>query len=334
MRRAALAFLVSAILLPAACAEPPRFGRAEAPVKQPGAVRLATYNVLNLFDQRDDPSLSGNEDDMSSVKPDSEKQGVADAIRRLDADILALQEVESFDALIEFREQYLQGMGYKHVVSFDVGAERGIEQAVLSRHPITEALVWPTLALEGVHPEQYGSEPNRYAGQALDCRRSPLRVTIDVPGAEGAAPYRLTLFVVHHKSGRYNNYWREAEAVKFAELIADLQASEPSRNIALLGDFNAMPIDVSVQSYVSAGLTDVLAPRTARDPATTTHESGRAIDFILVNPALLKDLVPSSAFVLGTPLRPEGADYRTTPAPAGFGSDHLPVAVDFLPRDN
>lgn len=334
MRRAALAVLVSALVTASACAEPPRFGRAEPPAKPEGGVRLATYNLLNLFDERDDPSLSGNEDDMSSVKPESERQALGEAIRRLDADILACEEVESFDALMEFRERHLQGMGYKHVVSIDVGAERGIEQAVLSRYPIVEAMVWPVIRLDGVHPDTYGNEPNRYAGQPLDCRRSPLRVTVEIPGGDGVAPYRLTLFVVHHKSGRYNNYWREAEAAKFAEMIAELQAREPSRNIAILGDFNAIPIDASVQTYLSAGLTDVLAPRKARDPLTTTHESGRAIDFILVNPAFLSDLSPGSAFVLGTPLRPEGADYRTTPAPAGFASDHLPVAVDFLPRDN
>lgn len=336
MRRVLLTVVFALFVVPQACAEAPRLGRAEPPAKQAGSVRLATYNVLNLFDNRDDPSLSGSEDDMSSVKPDSEKQGVAAAIRRLDADVLALQEIESFDALIEFREQYLAGMGYKHVVSIDVGAERGIEQAVLSRFPVTEAVVWPTLALSGVHPQKYGNEPNRYAGQPLDCRRSPLRVTVEIPraGAEAGEPYRLTLFVVHHKSGRYNNYWREAEAAKFVELIADLQRADPSRNIALLGDFNAIPSDASVQTYHSAGLTDVLAPRKPRDPLTTTHESGRAIDFIMVNPAFLKEVLPGSAFVLGTPLRPEGADYRTTPAPAGFGSDHLPVAVDFTPSDN
>ncbi len=334
MRRAALAFLLALALTPACRADAPRLGRPEAPAKRPGAVRLATYNLLNLFDDKDDPSLSGNEDDMSSVKPEAEKKALGEAIRRLDADILAVEEIESYDALIEFRERYLQGLGYKHVVSIDVGAERGIEQGVLSRFPIKEAVVWPTISLQGVHPEKYGNESNRYAGQPLDCRRSPLRVTIDVPSEEGAAPYTLTLFVVHHKSGRYNNYWREAEAARFVEMIADLEKTDPSRNIAILGDFNALSIDASVQTYLSHGLTDVLAPRTPRDPLTTTHESGRAIDFILVNPAFLKELVPASAFVLGTPLRPEGADYRTTPAPEGFASDHLPVAVDFLPRDN
>lgn len=327
-----LVWLLSCVCL--ARAEAPRLGRADAPAKQPGAVRLATYNLLNLFDDKDDPSLSGNEDDMSSVKQESEKKGLSAAIRRLDADILALQEIESYDALIEFREQHLKGLGYDHVVSIDVGAERGIEQAVLSRFPVKEAVVWPVISLHGVHPEKYGNEPNRYAGQPLDCRRSPLRVTIDVPSKDGSAPYTLTLFVVHHKSGRYNNYWREAEAAKFVEMIADLEKADPSRNIAILGDFNALEIDASVQTYFSHGMTDVLAPRKVRDPLTTTHESGRAIDFILVNPAFLKEIVPSSAFVLGTPVRPEGADYRTTPAPEGFASDHLPVAVDFLPRDN
>lgn len=336
--RALVPLVIATLASPALAAPPvdaaPRLGVPTPPAKAPGSVRLATYNVLNLFDNRDDPSLSGDADDMKSVKPEAERAAVGATIKRLDADVLALEEIESLDALIEFREAHLKGLGYDHVASIGPGDERGIEQAVLSRFPIVEATVWPTMALGGTHPPMFLDRPNRYAGQPLDTRRSPLRVVVRVPADKaGGADYDLTLLVVHHKSGRGNEYWREAEAARFIAMTAEWMKAQPERNIAVLGDFNAVPTDKSVRDYISAGFVDALGARNPDDARTATHESDRAIDFVLLNPALAREMIPGSAFVLGTPLREKGADYRTTPAPAGFASDHLPVAVDLTPRD-
>ncbi len=349
LRRSALPALVSAAALGAtAHAQSLRVGSPEAPAPREGAVRLATYNVLNLFDDRDDPSLTGRHDDCYSydktvrAKPADEQSAVADAIRRASPDIIGLQEIESFDALIEFRETYLADMGYDHAVSIDVGQERGIEQAVLSRFPIREATVWPNMPLGGVHPEMYGDQKNWHAGEPIEYRRSPLYVRIEIPsgaqdrrgddGASGPA-YELELFVVHHKSGRHNDYWREKEAARLVEMIQEMQRADPARNIAVLGDFNARPNDESVRMYRRAGLRHVIDRDSAggADPAKLTHSSGRAIDFILVNEALAPEIVDGSAFVLATPLRDEGQDWRTTPPPAGYASDHMPVCVDLVP---
>jgi len=319
----------------AAHSQSTHFGHPRIAPTAPGAVRLATYNIANLFDERDDPSLSGDEDDMNSVKPAEQKQAAAAAIRAVNPDILALQEIESFDALIEFREQYLDDMGYDHVVSIDVGAERGIEQAVLSRHPVTSAQVWPTARLGGVHPDLWNDRPNRYAGQPLMGRRSPLRVTVSIePAGEESAPYEITLFVVHHKSGRGNEYWREAEAAWLLERIREFERHHPGANIAVLGDFNDGVDTATVQTYFRSGFSEVFTERKPGDPLTTTHESGHAWDLILVNPALQPELVAGSASVFSTPLRSPGADWRTTPPPQGWASDHLPVSVDLMPRDS
>lgn len=317
-----------------AMAEAPRLGRAEPPAKAPGAIRLATYNVLNLFDEHDDPTLKGEQDDMSSVKPEREKAALAETLQRLDADIVALEEVESLQALTEFRDEHLQGLGYDYIVSIDAGDDRGIEQSLLSRFPIKEATVFPSMPLGGVHPEKYGNQPNWNAGEPIECRRSPLLAVVTIPNAEGGKPYDLTLMVVHHKSGRYSGYWREKESARFASIIQEMQAANPQRNIAVLGDFNAEPTDLSVRTYADvAGMTDVFGERSPGDDAVLTHESDRVIDMIWVNPALGRDLVPGSFFVLGTPLRPRGADWKTTEPPAGYASDHMPVAVDLIPAD-
>lgn len=225
-------------------------------------------------------------------------------------------------------------MGYDYVMSIDTGDDRGIENAVLSRFPITHAEVWPNLPLGGIHPEKYGNDVNWYAGQPITFKRSPMRADVSIDrDKDGESDYTLTLFVMHHKSGTYNNYWREAESKKVVQLIDTVQKRNKNANIAVLGDFNARAVDMSVATYIAAGLMDPFAGRVPHDPEIQTHESNRRIDFILINPALANEYVPNSIFVLGTPARPKGSDWRTTPAPQGWASDHYPVAIDLVPND-
>lgn len=316
-----------------------RFGSREAQPRTPGAIRLATYNVENLFDHADDPTLSDDKDDLPMAKPDAQCRAIADAIRAIDADVIALEEIESEAALIWFRDTYLSDLGYAHVESIDAGDERGIENGVISRFPISNPRTWVGMDLGGVHPDTFGDRgaANYFAGQPLKFRRTPLRLDVEVPAgtslgaATTSAPFSLTLFVVHHKSGRGHEYWREAEARKIVELIAEAEKERPGRPIALLGDFNAVPTDKVLAIYRDAGLIDTLAERRAdaRNPESfKTHASDRTIDFILVNRTLASELVPGSGFVFGTLLLPKGADYREAKPPEGYASDHLPVCID------
>jgi len=313
-----------------------RFGTRAAPVRTPGAIRLATYNVENLFDDQDDPELSDRYEDIDDTKPEPHVRAVADAIRALDADIIALQEIESEAVVRWFRDTYLADMGYDHIASIDAGDERGIEQAVLSRFPIASVTNWPRHPLGGVHPDKWGSGDNWNAGEPITFHRSPLRVDIDIPPQTGTAEaatdtYRLTLYVVHAKSGGPGEYWRLSEARGLANQIKLQLAAEPAANIAVLGDFNAFLSDESVQSLTSSGLTDALASVADRSPRFVTHESGRRIDHILINANLKPELVPASPFILGTPSLPEGIDWRQEWRPDGYASDHFPVAVEITP---
>ena len=55
-------------------------GTRVAPPRHDGAIRIATYNLLNLFDDIDDPAYSGNEEDIDDAKPQSERTALGDAI--------------------------------------------------------------------------------------------------------------------------------------------------------------------------------------------------------------------------------------------------------------
>jgi endonuclease/exonuclease/phosphatase family metal-dependent hydrolase len=307
-----------------------RFGIANPPKKADGALRLAFYNVENLFDANDDPKISGSVDDKTMTTPAVRLQAIADAIRRLDADVLALSEIESKEALEEFRATYLGGLGYDHLASIDAGDGRGIEQAVLSRIEITAAKNWPSEAIADMDAKRTGDGWEKSSKGELPKRwaRSPLMVDLKTKDGQ-----QLVLFVVHHKSGRDFNAQRELEALQTIAFAAERIGANKDINLAILGDFNAVPSRKSVKVYAEAGFVNAYEFRVdpkARREAYVTHVTDRAIDYIFLSPGLAKDAVQRSFFVLGTPLPPEDASEDILVP--GYASDHLPVALDVVIR--
>ncbi len=320
-----------------------KFGYSAPKPRTPGAIRLATYNMLNFFDPFDDPTLQGEHDDAGMVTEERRCKVLAQTIRAVDADILALQEVESLEALTWFRDNYLKDMGYKYIASYDVGYYRGIECSVMSRFPITDARVWPNMSLDNVQrPGPGWSEIPPESRRGLTFQRSPLcaKITIDVDNSE--EDYELIVFSVHHKAGGDNRFHREAEAVRIVEFINQLRSENPAANIIVMGDFNAAPWDKSVRLYLEAGMIDTLAhriiPRWRNADETEaslykTHESGRVIDFVLLSSGAHREFVVGSAHVFGTMMPPESYDWRKDPKPEGYPSDHYPIIIDMIPGD-
>jgi len=315
-----------------------RFGHVRPFPRTPGAIRIASYNVLNLFDHADDPALTGEWEDMEMATSDARCRAIADAIRAVDADVIGLQEVESLECLTWFRDTYLADLGYDHMASEDVGYMRGVECSVLSRFPITHVETWPQQSLDDVPRPGPGwsTVPHEASEAGLTYRRSPMRVDVKV-----SDDYELTLFVLHHKSGRDYRFQREHEAARTIQHVKEIETQDPARNVIVLGDFNAAPWDKSVRLYLEAGMIDTLGHRVIprwRNPDLTeanlfkTHESARVIDYILMNSAAHRELVVGSPHVFGT-LFDEDYDWREDPFPAGYAADHYPVIVEVMPGD-
>ena len=89
-----------------------RFGLSEPLPRREGAIRVATYNVLNLFDEVDDPSLQGEFDDIKTPTSRERCQKMAEAIKAIDADVIGLAEVESLEAVTWCRVTFLPDAGY------------------------------------------------------------------------------------------------------------------------------------------------------------------------------------------------------------------------------
>jgi len=273
-------------------------GRAgDVPAKVAGQYRLATLNVEHLAGPMDPEPSDGNH-----------LTALAAMIRDTDADLLALQGVQSLEAVQWFVNEYLDGAGYEYVVSLDVDHDRGLENALLSRVPTETSRVWPSLALGGRHPALAGDVPNPNAGQPIRFRRSPLMVQVVLPGD----PTALTVIIVEHKGGDRFGYWREAEAKAITTLAAEIGMNQ---RIIVLGSFHAPIDEPALYPYFESGFFDALDRDGTGDPAAT-ELSGDRTDFVLANRAALGSLDGENAFVIS---RQAGS--------SDLQSEHFPVGI-------
>ena len=265
---------------------------------------VAAYNVLNLFDEVDDPY---HEDETTPAKPQADLQHLAESIRALNADVLALEEVESRGFLQQFVNEYLADMGYEYVVHFDSNDMRGIDTCLLSRVPVGTVCSHRHVRFPG--PD----------GHPRGMSRDLLCITLQPPGK---APFETWL--LHLKS---NHGGREkAEPIRMAEVfyvrkVLDQRlAKDPDARILLMGDFNDTWDSSSLKTLVGKGPTALKLPLSEPEiKSLVTYNKGdfqSMIDFILCSPAMAKEYVPGS--------------YRSIPGSTETtGSDHNPVTAWF-----
>ncbi len=265
---------------------------------------VASFNILNLFDDVDSPY---HLDETTPAKPREEMEHVAEVIRALDADVIALQEVESRGYLKRFRDVFLDDMGYKHIVHYEGNDLRGIDVCLLSRVPVGPVRSYRHMKFPGPDDRQRRMS------------RDLLSVTLTPPGK---SPFEI--WVVHLKS---NSGGREfSEPVRLAEcrfLRQQLDrrlTADPEAAILLMGDFNDIWGSPTLTTIVGSGSTALHLPlsETAIQSLITYNKEPRRsmIDFILCSPSMAKRYVAGS--------------YRTVPGSVKTsGSDHNPVTARF-----
>jgi len=269
-----------------------------------GEVRIATYNVLNLFDDQDDPYHA---DETTPAKPRAELEHLAKSIRALDADVVALEEVENRGYLQRFVQALLPDMGYRDIVLLEGNDLRGIDVCLLSRLPVGTVCSHRHLRFAG--PD----------GVERRFSRDLLAATILPPGGKA-----FEMWVVHLKSnsgGReYSEPIRLAEVGEVRKLLDQALTVDPQARILLLGDFNDTWSSKTLQTVVGSGATalwSVASELGEKKPDTYNQgEFHSMIDFILCTPAMAKTYVKGSCRVIPG-------------SPKSTGSDHNPVTARF-----
>jgi endonuclease/exonuclease/phosphatase family metal-dependent hydrolase len=277
-------------------------------------VRVATYNLENYLD---------HDTGTRRAKSAEAKAKVCEAIRAMNPDVLALQEMGSQDALQELRASLkADGLDFpfwEHVSGFDTN----IHVAVLSRFPF-------------VARRPHTNDFFLLGGRRFRVSRGFAEV--DVKVSEG---YSFTLITAHLKSRRPMPEADEAElrfeeAKLLREAIDARLAAKPNANLIVLGDFNDTKDSRSTREIIGRGRFKLVDTRPAErngdnmpspNPAweprniTWTHYYGKndtysRIDYILLSPGMAREWVTNETYVLTLPNW-------------GVASDHRPLVATF-----
>jgi endonuclease/exonuclease/phosphatase family metal-dependent hydrolase len=241
-----------------------------APQPALSQLRVATYNVLNLFDGYDNPYKS---DESTAPKNRWELAALRATIDALEADVLAVQEVENRGVLEELNAGLRRPFPVVELI--EGNDPRGIDVGLLSRFPLVRTI--------------------SHRMQPLDAELAPERgIARDFVVFELAIgpKQRLLVMPLHLKSKRsasgdpQSNKWRKAEALAIADGIRELRKRGFDMPLVLLGDLNDTR-DSEPLAPLFAKLQDACAGLT--DEQRWTHEySGvkSQIDHVLFDGAL------------------------------------------------
>ena len=266
-------------------------------------LRIATFNVLNLFDSEDDPY---HEDETTKTKPRADLQRLSHAIRDLNADVLALQEVENRDYLQRFLDVFLRDLGYRHVVHFEGNDGRGIDVCLVSRVPVGRVTSHRHLRFSDAK------------GKIRRFQRDLLSVRLLPPATD---PFEVWVVHLKSKGGPADQAdIRLAEASQVRDLLNERFASNPQARIIVCGDFNdtfdSPPVTTIVNSP-NGSLVTFFDDIPEGERITYNRQPYRdMIDFILCSPQMAKDYIPNSFQIHHG-------------SPDVTGSDHNPVVAAF-----
>ncbi len=262
----------------------------------PNQIVVCTFNVLNLFDDVDDPYTN---DEGTPAKPRAEMEHWAAAIRKINPDVISLQEVENRGYLERFNKIFLADMGYNYVVHFDGNDLRGIDVALLSRAPIGEVTSRRHLRFTGPDGVERGFQRDVPAITVMPKDAAPIEIwpvhlKSKADGAETSEPIRL------------------AEVAELRKLLDAKLAADPNARIIVTGDFNDTRDSTSMTTVFGAGQTAMWAPvakETEDSVPDLEYPDRQPIDFITCSPAMKTMYIEDSCQVRRAPVEVDGSDH-------------------------
>lgn len=262
MSRAIPLFTVASLAAVMACGRPevrPADGGGEP------ALRVASWNVHDLFDEVDRTEPPGDADTVLTPSEVESKLGrVAAVLLRVDADVVVLEEVESLPLLERLADGPLAPAAYRERRLVDGNDPRGIDVGVLSRVPI-DAYV------------SHASEPDADGGWLWS--RDLVEIHVQVGGR------RVVVLGAHLVSRAGPNDARRAEqAARLREVADGLARDDPEALVAIAGDLNDEAASASLRPLLGDGTwVDLGAPFPAAESWTYGGAFRSRIDYLLVH---------------------------------------------------
>jgi predicted extracellular nuclease len=269
---------------------------------EPG-LRIATFNVRRFFDtvcDSDDCGYGAYEDVPTQAQFEARSAQIVDAIDRIDAGIVLLQEVETWVCLASLA--YAMVPRYPTVVLGEIGGPATVDVAVLAEG---------ALLLEQHHRQIPLPLPS---GGTTTFAREFLELQLEVEGQ------LVVVFVAHFKSKHSDDPERRLAEATAAQLIVTSRAAElPDALVVLGGDLNDTPGSEPLDAIEQGGwLLRVASDLPPGEDATYYYNgTGVALDHLFLAVAAGGSYLPGSAQVI------QGS------AGGLGGSDHAAVSARF-----
>lgn len=279
-------------------------GAGNAAPSDPLPLRVANWNVHNLENDKDDSGAPG-ETIVTTAEYTAHRKAVGKVLNQIDADILILVEVENKAVLDDLNQTELGGK-YSASNLIDGNDYRGVDIGVLSKYPIDSVVSHKD---EGF-PLNGTQGPNYYFSR--DCPEIHIRFN-----------GRNMVFLGTHLKAKSNDdpIKRLAEAQHTRAIADSLAKQDPTRAIAILGDFNDTPDSPPYVAIVGSGAskyTDVTLSLAAADRWSYNFQGKfELIDYQFVN-AILAPMLDAQSVTIK-----HSADVDTA-------SDHSPVIATYM----
>ena len=265
--------------------------------REPTSFRVLTWNVANLFDNRNDPETG--DDVLTTAELDRKIAGLARVLASADADLVALQEVENL-AVLDRLNAAVPSLGYTERDLRDSFDGRGIDVAFLARTPVTMVASHIGESFSGAT----GDGPYFFTRDALEVFTEP-----------GGFP--ITVMIVHFRSQLDGGDDRRLAEALQVRRIADRRLLQGVTRFLMVGDFNDQPgSDVYDAIVADDAFVDLTTRVPASDRWTFVFRGARQqIDYAFANQGLADEV--ANVRIL------HGAEIDAA-------SDHQPVVVDLL----
>jgi endonuclease/exonuclease/phosphatase family metal-dependent hydrolase len=268
----------------------------------PERIVVAAYNLENYL--RMERRVDGKTIE-DAPKPEASTAAAIEVIRSVNPDILGVVEMGDPEIFADFRERLkAAGLAYphaEHLMAFDT--TRSV--ALLSRFPI-------------VARDSRAQVTFELGGHLQHMNRGILDATVEV-----RPDYRLRLVGAHLKSRRevpdYDQAeFRAKEAWHLRRHLASILEKAPSTRLVLFGDLNDTKNEYPIREIIGTrGTPDHMMDIWLKDSRGElwTHYWKAAdiysrIDYIMVSPALTKEVDFDASGISDLPIWSEASDHR------------------------
>lgn len=309
--------------------------RTDAPEEVGGDFSVGAFNVFNYFTTFGGEARGADNEAAFLVQ----QSKIVAAINALDADIVALMEIENSVKLGEAPDEALGNL----VAALNADSGEGTWDFVptpasllnaATTDFITNAIIYKPAAATPVGESLAATDETVW-----DIAREPIAQTFDHNGTI------LTVVANHFKSKSapsgspvppepadmqgFFNAERVEQATSLTQFVSTI-TSDPTKgeHVALLGDFNAYHEEDPIQVLTGAGFVDLLPDRTDEYTYTFNGELG-SLDHALVSPSLAEFITGVDVWTINSPeWGDRGYEFGATEAGTPFrSSDHDPIKL-------